>query len=359
MRPTTHRALCMLLTLAGVAACDDTPRDGSSDATLETDDAADADAVADASTGDGAPADVAPDTAPDGSADTSAARPRVRVVLFTHIEDQTPAGALGSAQSRQAYIGLRERLIEVAERARDEGVPWVFQPDWKILEAARLYEDEALTASTGGRNFLVHLRDTLGVVIDPHSHENGGYNYTDVAYLLDQLGVGGSTVIGGHIWDPALPQFQAWDRFRVVVPGEKHPEFSWRGDILTGAGTPNHVNDPLVSGIWRPQDRDHFFVDDPAGNIVCVGAWHDGLQGVIELVDLYADGTVPASTILTASWNLRPSEITAPAGPATIAERLFRPLKAMQDRGEIELTDFTSLVASWRAAGGAASMYRP
>jgi len=291
--------------------------------------------------------------------ETPAARPRVRVVLFTHIEDQSPAGTLGSPQSRQSYLELRARLIEVAERARDEGVPWVFQPDWKILEAALLYEDAALTASTGGHNFLVHLRDTLGVAIDPHSHENGGYNYTDVAYLLDRFGVGGSTVIGGHIWDPALSQFQQWDRFRVPVPGEKYPEFTWRGDILTGSGTPNHVNDPLLSGLWRPKDRDHYFVDDPGGNIVCVGAWHDGVPGVVELVGLYADGTVPATTLLTASWNIRPADITAPDGPATIAETVFRPLKAMQDRGEIELTDFTSLVADWRAAGGVASIYQP
>lgn len=48
-----------------------------------------------------------------------------------------------------------------------------------------------MTATTGGRNFLVVLRDDYGVAIDPHSHENGGYNYADVAWLLDDLGVGG------------------------------------------------------------------------------------------------------------------------------------------------------------------------
>src|SRR6185295_16488956 len=134
-------------------------------------------------------------------------------------------------------------------------------------------EDAATMASTGGVNFLRHLRDSLGVAIDPHSHEGGGYNYTDVAHLLDSLGVGGSTVIGGHIFHPSLPQFSAWDRFRQPVRGLKYPNALWRGDILMGSGTPNHVSDPIVSGVWRPKSRDNYFDDDPAGNIACVGAF--------------------------------------------------------------------------------------
>ena len=119
-----------------------------------------------------------------------------------------------------------------------------------------------MMATTGGINVLRHLRDTLGVRIDPHSHEGGGYNYSDVASLLDRLGVGGSTVIGGHIWDPSLPQFQQWDRFRGPVAGQRYPSAVWRGDILMGSGTPNHVNDPIVSGVWRPRDRSRYFEDD-------------------------------------------------------------------------------------------------
>ncbi len=284
----------------------------------------------------------------------------VRVVVFTHIEDNTPAGQLPSPGSSTAYLGLRDNLIQVAELAQARGLPWVLQPDWKFLEAALLYEDAATMATTGGKNLLQYLHEDLGVAIDPHSHENGGYNYTDVAYLLEQLGVGGSTVIGGHIWDPSLPEFQHWERFRDPVAGLKYPSASWRGDILIGAGTPNHVNDPLVSGLWHPKDPEHFFEDDPAGNIVAVGAWHDDLAGVDELVALYADGTVPPTTLLTASWNLMPASITAAGGPANIDTTLFAPLQALQASGVIEVTDFTSLVATWQSAfGGEAGLYAP
>ena len=111
----------------------------------------------------------------------------------------------------------------MANLALTYGVPWSLQPDWKILQAALLYEDSALMQTTNDKNFLRYLKEDLGVVIDPHSHEGGGYNYTDVAHLLDSLGVGSTTVIGGHVWDPSLPQFQEWDRFRVPVPGEHYP----------------------------------------------------------------------------------------------------------------------------------------
>src|SRR5687767_10745204 len=121
-------------------------------------------------------------TPPPNPGGGTATAPPIYVVLFTHIEDATPAGMLGTAQNRATYLTLRGRLISMAETARRYGITWVLQPDWKFLLAAQLYEDESTTASTGGLNILRHLRDTLSMPIDPHSHEGGGYNYTDVAY---------------------------------------------------------------------------------------------------------------------------------------------------------------------------------
>lgn len=279
--------------------------------------------------------------------------PPVYVVLFTHIEDNTPAGALETAASRTAYLNLRARLLEMGALARRLGVRWSLQPDWKFLEAARLYEDIAATASTGSLNVLRYLRDVEGVAIDPHSHENGGYNYTDVAYLLEQLGVGGSTVIGGHIWDPSLPQFQEWDRFRVPVPGRMYPQALWRGDILMGSGTPNHVNDPVVSGVWRPRDRYDYWTDDPAGNIVCVGAYKGDLAGVSELAELYRSGRVASTCMLTTSYHIKPGDIMTAAGLDQVERAVLAPLAALRSSGQVELTDFTSLVVTWRQRFGA------
>jgi hypothetical protein len=292
--------------------------------------------------------------------DTGTTAGVVHVVLFTHIEDNTPAGTIGSPQNRQQYLSLRADLLELAAVAQSHGVRWTLQPDWKILLAALEYEDAPTTASTGGKNFLRYLVEDLDAVVDPHSHESQGYNYSDVAYLLEELGVGATTVIGGHIWDPSLPEFQEWDRFREPVAGEMYPEFSWRGDILIGAGTPNHVNDPLVSGVWRPANRDDFFTDDPRGNIVAVGGWRDELAGVEELVGLVASGAAPSDRMLTASWNMLPTSITAEGGVAALEQDVLLPLAAMRDAGSVVLTDFTTLVATWQSDyGGEAYLFEP
>jgi hypothetical protein len=294
---------------------------------------------------------------PDDTAGLSS--PPVQVVLFTHIEDNTPAGVLGDAQNRIAYVNLRTRLLEMARLAKRYDAKWSLQPDWKYLLAALLYEDATLRSSTGGLNVFRYLRDSLGVAVDPHSHENG-YNYTDVAHLLDSLGVGGSTVIGGHIWDPSLPQFQQWDRFRVPVAGLRYPAARWRGDILMGSGTPNHTNDPIVSGVWRPKDRNHYWEDDPAGNIAAVGQWRNGVAGVQELVGLYRAGKVGTDCMLTASLHVTPSALTVGGGLAEVESATVKPLATMRDSAQVRLTDFTSLVGTWRGTFGAkACLHRP
>lgn len=286
-----------------------------------------------------------------------AAATPVRVVLMTHIEDNTPAGTPWTVPYRNSYMNHRRALIDMAELCDSLGVKWTLQPDWRLLEAALVYEDSATRATTGGKNFLRRLAEDLGVAIDPHSHENGGRNYTDVAHLLDSLGVGGSTVIGGHIWDPALPEFQEWDRFRRPVRGQRYPNAWWRGDILIGAGTPNHVNDPKVSGVWRPRDRDHYFTHAADSNVVAVGSYGRLMSDVGELIGLYRDGTVPANRMLTFTTNLRPAVLLAPGGLASLVDTVFTPMLAWRDSGLVELTDFTTLVADWQSLYGGEGWY--
>jgi hypothetical protein len=113
------------------------------------------------------------------------------MVLFTHIEDNTPAGTLGTAAARANYLLLRDRLIKMAELARRYSMAWVLQPDWKFLEAALLYEDAAAMASTGGK---CRYQRQPGFV-DPHRMKRGGQLYRR-RYLLEQLGGGQQSSAG-------------------------------------------------------------------------------------------------------------------------------------------------------------------
>lgn len=318
--PSGCAAVIAMLSLAGLAAC------GGSAAPA-------------------APSTTAPTTTTTTTVTTSTP---VYVVLFTHIEDNTPASPIGTAAARLQYSGMRTGLINMASLARRYNVKWVLQPDWTLLLAAQAYEDAAMTASTGGVNVLRYLHDSMGVVIDPHSHENGGYNYTDVAYLLDQLGVGGTTVIGGHIWDPTLSQFSNWDRFRSPQSGQTYPAARWRGDILMGSGTPNHVNDPVVSGVWRPKDRNNYFTDDPAGNIVAVGQFRGDVNGITELNTLAKAGTIASTCMKTVSIHIQPANLTSASGLAAVESTTVAPIAALGS--QVVTTDFTSLVATWRSS---------
>lgn len=278
--------------------------------------------------------------------------PPVYLVFFTHIEDNTPAGTLGTPVSRNNYLLLRSRLIAMADLARSYQIPWTLQSDWKYLRAALLYEDAALMATTNNKNLFRFLKEDRAVHLDPHAHESGAYNYTDVAHLLDSLGVASTTIIGGHVWDPSLPQFAEWDRFRTAQPGRAYPWASWRGDVLMGSGTPNHVNDPLVSGVWHPRDRDHYFEDDPAGNIAAIGQYKGSLNDIAELRAIYLSGAVAWTHMLTTNYHIKPAMLTAAGGLQGIEDTLMTPAAAYRDAGQCVPTDFTSLVQTWRNTFG-------
>jgi hypothetical protein len=287
-------------------------------------------------------------------------QPPVGIVLFTHIEDNTPMAALDTPEARVQYERMRDGIIAFARKVAEYGLSWSLQPDWKFLLAALRFETGLLSPATNGKPLLTWLREDMGMSVDAHSHEKQGYNYTDVAHLLDSLGVGGSTVIGGHVWDPALPEFQHWDRFRSPVRGSMYPWASWRGDILMGSGTPNHVNDPVVSGIWRPLDRWHYFDDDPQANITNVGQYTGDMEGVRELVRLRRSGAVRADSILTASLHITPSQLLLPTERRVVEDSILIPLARMRNLGDILVTDFTSLVEEWyKSYDGAASVFRP
>jgi hypothetical protein len=159
-------------------------------------------------------------------------------------------------------------------------------------------------------------------------------------------------VIGGHIWDPDLPQFSEWDRFRAPVQGEHYPGAFWRGDILIGSGTPNHVNDPLVSGVWRPRDRDHYFEHDPAANTVAIGPYKHSFTFIQELIGLYRSGTVPPTAMLTFSGNVGAGTLNMPGGLAAVRDTVLAPVAAWRDSGLVVPTDFTSMIHTWQTVYG-------
>jgi hypothetical protein len=290
-----------------------------------------------------------------GSVWTQPAQGVVYVSLFMHNEDSA-LGDLSQPDTRTVYLNKRQGLVDFARMLKRNGVAFCWQSDWKFLEGVLLYETPELMAVTNNKNLVRWLSEDMGLSVDAHSHENYGYNYADVAYLIDSLGVTPNQVIGGHIYDPFSDKFQDWERFRMPLAGEHYPQALWTGSILMGSGTPNHTYDPEPSGLWRPKGKYEYWTDDPAGNIVCVGQYSGDVAGVERLVQLYQNGTVAPAQILTAS--LYVGQSFPPGMVAAYEDSVVKPLLALQEAGSIRIVTFTELVEIWQTRyHGVAHLY--
>jgi hypothetical protein len=281
----------------------------------------------------------------------------VHVVLFMHNEDNIFTN-LTEEQTRAKYMRHRNGLIEFAQMLQQLNVPFCWESDWVFLKAVFEYDTPTVMTSTNNKNLVRYLSEDLGMTIEPHSHEHYGYNYTDVAHLIDSLGVEPTDVIGGHIYDPYNEKFQNWERFRQPLAGQQFPHAVWKGNILMGSGTPDHTYDPAPSGVWRPKNKYEYWQDDPNGNIMVVGQYTGDVDGVQELVDLYQSGTVSPNKMLTASIHI-PQNIT-PDFNNQQRTNIIDPLLEMQDRGEIKLVTFTELIKIWKTQyNSQAYIYNP
>ena len=83
------------------------------------------------------------------------------------------------------------------------------------------------------------------------------------------------------------------------------------------------------------------------------------LAGISELSALSSTGTVESTCILTSTYSIMPSSIISSSTLAAVERDVLLPLQALRAAGQVEITDFTSLVATWKGQyGGKACIYR-
>jgi hypothetical protein len=264
----------------------------------------------------------------------------VYVTLAMHNEDNFPA-------NQQAYLISRNNLIEFCKMLQRHQVAFNWESDWKFLLGVLQWDTPDVTAATGGKNIVRYLKEDLGISVDPHSHENQGYNYADVAHLIDSLGVNPTNVVGGHIWDPTERLYQDWERFKQPLKGNKFPWAQWKGDILMGSATGLHRNDPEPSGVWRPKGKYEFWIDDPAGNVHAVGQHQGSFAGIQALANLYKTGAIAPDKILTATIVIGQTSLNSQY-TANYETTTIKPLLEMQNRGEIKIVTFHQLLEEWK-----------
>lgn len=224
--------------------------------------------------------------------------PVVYVSVFTHAE-QKNSYTPDFTTDEDAFWEQRQLVVDFAQMLYEKGVAYNYQSDWNFLEAALKFDDG--TEETNGKNFLQYLSEDLGVDVDPHNHTGQSeYNYADVAYLISELGVEPTGVVGGYLVLPV--EDSALESLWEPVEGAVY-DFTWTPEILWGGGTEGHVNDESlqVSGVWRPQDAEHWTTHDPEAPLAVVGNYADGWDGLDTLLDKQEDGTLEQGKMYTIS----------------------------------------------------------
>ncbi len=276
----------------------------------------------------------------------------LHLAIATHSEDQPDYSG-----NKLLYSNARSALISFAQLMAARDLKWNWESDWNFLNAAYTNEvflpDTNLLAATSNTNIVAWLRYVMGVETDPHSHENGGYNYADVAYLFTRLGVNPSGVVGGHIYDPAYANFQNWTRFTGSgLRGAKYTNYVWRPQLLMGAGTPNHIADPVATGLWLPAGTNDYFTHSPTGAIATWGMW--GEDRFPELLDMVATNALPTNRLWTAGFTFGQGQFATGAGYLTnVVVPMIDMIAALRDAGRLRVVQFEEGLTIWTNQFGA------
>lgn len=169
-----------------------------------------------------------------------------------------------------AYINKRNMIIQFANMLASKNMKHNFQSDWTFLKAVARYDTGSVVANTNGKNIIKWMVEDKGIECDPHSHESTLYNYADVAYLHEVLGIVPTKITGGFLYDTVI-NGNNWENLEAGLYGRYYTTYFWKPDILWGGGTPQHVDDPLIIGAYKPKSMAQFYVHDTTKNLTLIG----------------------------------------------------------------------------------------
>lgn len=244
--------------------------------------------------------------------------PTIFVNIVAHNEDNISPKHADYRTTEPLFQRQRLATINFATMLKTHNVKFNWQSDWDFLLGVSAFDDGA---GTNGKNMVRYLFEDLGVSVDPHSHEKAGYNYADIAYLMELLGVQASGVVGGLVASP--PEDSKLEYLWGLTHGSNYPAYEWRPELLWGGGTSGHVDEEQlwVSGVWHPQDNEHFDVHDPEAPLPVVGHYQSSWEGLDKLLALQAAGELTAGKIYTVSIFSRQNDFSD-AYTAEFAARL-------------------------------------
>lgn len=227
---------------------------------------------------------------------TPPSTPTIYVSIVTHSEDTQSPGTPNFSTDESATISERDGVAKFAAMIAEHGATYDWQSDWNFLLGLQKYDEGS--SLTNNKTLPKYLVEDLGMSADPHSHQHNGYNYADVAYLLQSLGVTPSGIVGGFIAAPASQS--EYIELSQTLTGSKYPTYSWTPTALWGGGTGLHINETgqWVSGIWIPKSAEDFFTPASSGTPV-IGRYDGDFNGLDALLAKQAAGDLEAGNMYT------------------------------------------------------------
>lgn len=190
--------------------------------------------------------------------------PRLYLNFISHNEDAD------QFNNFPAYISKRNMIIAFVNMLVSKGMPHNFQSDWTFLKAVARFDTGSVVSNTNGKNIIKWMVEDKGIECDPHSHESTLYNYADVAYLHQALGITPTKITGGFLYDTVI-NGNNWENLEAGIYGRYYTTYFWKPDILWGGGTQRHVNDPNIFGVFKPKSMAQFYTHDSTKNLTLIG----------------------------------------------------------------------------------------
>ncbi|MFQ5596189.1 MAG: hypothetical protein ACE5HA_18765, partial [Anaerolineae bacterium] len=239
-----------------------------------------------------------------------------------------------------AFWQHRNALVQFADMLHANGVMFNYQSDWNFLQAVAKYDTG--TPETNGKNVVRYIKEDLGFEVDPHAHQTL-FNYADVAYLIEALGVVPSHTVGGMIVHP--PEDSILEQFWQPITGRQYPTYTWQAEILWGGGTRLHVDEESLwaSGVWKPKDRYHFLDHDAAAPLPNVGNYGGRWENLDRLLQLQQAGELE-DKIHTSSIVVRQDSLLTPGFIQQFEQRI----QARDAAGDIRWVGLAQVIEIWQ-----------
>jgi hypothetical protein len=278
----------------------------------------------------------------------------VYLTLVSHTEDNGPWTTFNYYKSK------RDLFVQIANIVHSKGAVWSFQNDWKFLQGVMMFDTGSVVSNTNGKNLIKWMTEDMGIFCDPHSHEANGYNYADVAYLHQQLGITPTKIVGGFLYD-TIVNGNNWENFEAGQYGRMYPSYFWQPDVLWGSGTRNHFNDPYPLGAWKPKSMAEYYVHDTTKHMVVIG---HGCENHIEdtsnityntavvrnYVDAVTSGGLPDSGFYPAFSIFNGGDLTATR--ITKITQFIDSVASMVSSGRVQWKSLTEVYNIWNTSYG-------